>query len=98
MRVESSPINPNVDTAQTQASPKATAATAEATASSNVPEATSFAPTSDLVRLLSLVSQSPDVRSDVVDSTSARLNSGEFGTAAAANEAAKNLLDLSSNE
>jgi len=97
MRVENSPINTNVDALQSQAVPKATAATAEATGSSNVPEATTFAPTADLVRLLSLVHQTPDVRSDVVDSTSARLATGEFGTSAAANDAAKNIVDLSSN-
>lgn len=53
----------------------------------------SFAPTTDLKQLLAAVKQLPDVRDDVVQSVSARANSGELTTPAAAQDTANAALD-----
>ncbi|QEL13786.1 hypothetical protein [Limnoglobus roseus] len=54
---------------------------------------TSFAPTTDLSQLLAAVKQLPDVRGDVVQSATARLNNGELSTPAAAQDTAQAALD-----
>jgi hypothetical protein len=53
---------------------------------------TGFAPTSELAALLMAVSQSPEVRADVIESVAARLVTGEFDTPQAAADAARALL------
>lgn len=103
MRIESTGVNPNANLVQTpsqaaqptsQAAQPTTPSTGAVTGSSDT---TSFSPTSDLVKLLTLARQSPDTRPDVIDSVTARLGTGEFSSSAAAGAAASNLLDLSSD-
>jgi hypothetical protein len=75
--------------------PQTTAGTAARTTRSNDTTGTvagSFTLTSELASLLSAVKQTPDVRTDAVESASARLASGELDTPEAATDTARALL------
>lgn len=54
---------------------------------------TSFAPTTDLAKLLAAVKELPDVRADVVDEVAGRVGTGELLTQIVASETAQAAID-----
>jgi hypothetical protein len=80
------PLKPN--TAGNAA--RTTSRSSEGTSSAT--DAGSFTPTSELAALLSAVRQAPDVRTDAVESATAKLASGELDTPEAAADTAKAFL------
>ncbi len=87
MRIEPTSGQPPVtQTQSTAARPGARPAEGGAT------EPATFTPTAELAGLLQAVQASPDIRTDVIESVTARLNAGELATIQAAQEAAKAAL------
>ncbi len=64
-----------------------------ATTSKDAADATEFAPTEALARLISLVQEAPTMRPEVIAAAIKRLSSGELDTTGAAADAAKAMLD-----
>jgi hypothetical protein len=88
MRIEPTGI-PAVAAKPVESAPRGAAKSVEPAAA----ETTAFAPSGDLAALLAQVRQSPDVRTDVIESAAANLAAGVFDTPAAAAAAAHALLD-----
>jgi anti-sigma28 factor (negative regulator of flagellin synthesis) len=91
MRIDPSLPQPQVNAASTaRVSNRATDTGTKATATdSNA----GFALTGELASLLAAVRQTPEVRAEVVESIATRVATGEFNTTEAAADAAKALLD-----
>jgi hypothetical protein len=88
MRIEPTGI-PAVASKPVESAPRGATKSAEPAAT----ETASFAPSADLAALLAQVRQTPDVRTEVIESAAANLASGAFDTPAAAAAAAHALLD-----
>jgi hypothetical protein len=93
MRVDPTGVQPPIrPTTGTAARPADKAGDASASAAAAGADGT-FTPTAELARLLTAVAESPDVRTEVIESVAARLANGEFDTPEAAADAARVLLD-----
>jgi hypothetical protein len=89
----------NIPVPQTpaKAAPREAGKAAESAGSSSTPDLEAFAPTGELAKLLEAVKQTPEVRTDVIESVAARLAAGEFNTPEAAGDAARALLNPDGN-
>ena len=92
MRIEPSNPQTNLDAVQNATASRSNARSSEAAAGTT--ESTAFKPTSDYLRMLQAVRELPEVRSDIVDEVSTRLQAGEIDSPQAAADAAQNILDL----
>lgn len=90
MRVDPSGTPTSVPQTTSGVPSRAVARTSES--ASPAPEAASFEPTSELAKLLTLVSQAPEVRSDVVKDVATRFAAGELNTPDAATDTARAFL------
>jgi hypothetical protein len=73
--------------------PRQASASTAAGVTGSVNENESFAPSSDLSSLLAAVRQTPDVRPEAIEASSAQLSSGALNTPQAATDAAQSLLN-----
>lgn len=90
MRIDplGTPLPPAKASATSAAKPAASGTDSTVAAS----DSNSFTPTSELTALLAAVRQSPEVRTDIIESVAAKLESGEIDTPEAAADAARTLL------
>ncbi len=92
MQVTPSGTYPQAARTSTETATRATGSS-PSTPTANPADTGDFQPTGDLAKLLTAIRQTPDVRSDAVQSASARVASGELSTPEAATETARAILD-----